>query len=57
MNDKDQLEVDDLENEDIHCMPNDGKHECSKDCWCQPELVEDYRDQGGNRLYVHRELQ
>lgn len=43
--------------EDVHCMPDDGKHECSKKCWCQPELNADFRDEDGRRLWVHRELQ
>jgi len=42
---------------DIHCMPNDGTHECSEKCWCCPELNADYTDEGGKRLWVHRELQ
>lgn len=43
--------------EDTHCMPNDGIHECSEKCWCGPELNADYRGEGGKRLWVHRELQ
>ena len=41
---------------DIHYMPDDGKHECSKNCWCQPELNENFKDEDGRRLWVHREL-
>lgn len=43
--------------EDVHTMPNDGKHECSKNCWCEPELKEDFRETGGKRLWLHKELQ
>lgn len=52
-----QLYPDDKEDEDIHCMPVAGGHVNSKKCWCEPELTEDYRDQGGRRLWVHREIQ
>jgi hypothetical protein len=51
-----QNENDDSFN-DVHCMPVDGSHECSKSCWCEPELNADYLDEGGRRLWVHRELQ
>lgn len=46
-----------MENNDIHTMPDDNKHECSKDCWCEPELIGDYTDQGGVKHYLHKELQ
>jgi len=42
--------------DDVHCMPEDRKHECSSKCWCVPELNADYRDEGGRRLWIHREL-
>ena len=40
-------------NHDIHCMPNDGKHDCSKDCFCEPRL--DYVNPvTGVCLYIHK---
>lgn len=43
--------------EDIHTMPNDGTHECSKDCWCEPELIGDYTSEGGKKHWLHKEIQ
>lgn len=43
----------------IHITPLDGyrEHEESKDCWCEPTLEADHTDEGGKKVYVHRELQ
>lgn len=42
----------------VHTMPTDGPaHIESKDCWCEPELIEDYTDQSGVKLYLHKEIQ
>ena len=42
----------------VHVMPTHGpEHIESKDCWCEPELKEDYELEGGKKLYVHKELQ
>ncbi len=41
-----------MTDKDIHVMPDDGKHECSKDCFCLPRL--DYVDtETGKRVWVH----
>lgn len=52
-----QSETKDDSIDDVHCMPDNGMHECSKNCWCEPELNADYTDEGGRKLWVHRELQ
>lgn len=47
----------DTNNRDVHVMPcfkGEPEHASSPDCWCEPELKEDYTDQGGSKLYVHR---
>lgn len=42
----------------VHTMPLDGpKHEESKDCWCEPELVADETANGGVKCYLHKEIQ
>ncbi len=42
----------------IHTMPVDGRpHIESSDCWCGPDLIEDYSDSGGFKLYLHKEFQ
>lgn len=42
---------------DIHTMPSNETHECSEKCWCEPELIGDYTDQGGVRHWLHKEKQ
>lgn len=38
----------------VHTMPSTGKtHLEHKDCWCQPDLVED----GTIKQYLHKEIQ
>ena len=32
------------------------EHEESENCWCNPELIGDYTDEGGTKHYLHREL-
>lgn len=42
----------------VHTMPTEGpKHIESKDCWCEPELIDDFASSGGVKLYLHKELQ
>jgi len=42
----------------VHTMPTYGpEHIESKDCWCEPELVEDFTNEGGVKVYLHKELQ
>lgn len=42
----------------IHVMPDYGpKHFESKDCWCEPELIEDASENGGTKCFLHKELQ
>ena len=36
----------------LHVVPDDGSHDTSAVCWCQPVL--DYEAPMGGRLYVHR---
>lgn len=48
--------------DDVHVMPNDGRHRCSVECHCGPREDEDHKHfiaQGGNaaRLIVHNEVQ
>lgn len=41
------------ENSDLHVMPDDDKHECSKLCFCRPSLS--YRDdETGKEVWVHK---
>lgn len=42
----------------VHTIPTHGpKHEESKDCWCEPELIGDYTNEGGVKHYMHKEIQ
>ena len=42
----------------VHVMPELGpEHLESKDCWCEPELIEDAAEYGGCKAYLHKELQ
>lgn len=42
----------------VHVMPTHGpEHIESKDCWCEPELIEDETENGGVKCYLHKELQ
>jgi len=42
----------------VHTMPMDGpEHIESKDCWCEPELVDDFTKDGGVKHYLHKEIQ
>lgn len=41
----------------IHTMPLDKEHTESAYCWCEPELVGDYTDEGGTKHYLHKEAQ
>lgn len=38
---------------DIHVMPDDGKHDCSLQCFCEPRI--DYHDEETDkRTVVHK---
>lgn len=44
----------------VHVVPVGGQnpwHAESKDCWCEPDLEHDFTDDGGVKVYVHREIQ
>jgi len=42
----------------VHVMPEYGpKHIESKDCWCEPEAIEDATGIGGSICYLHKEIQ
>ena len=42
----------------VHVMPTHGpEHIESKDCWCEPEIIEDETENGGVKCYLHKELQ
>lgn len=42
----------------VHVMPTHGsEHEETKDCWCEPELIEDCTSNGGKQCWLHREIQ
>lgn len=43
----------------VHAMKVDigVLHEESKDCWCEPELIEDATENGGVKCYLHKETQ
>ena len=42
----------------VHVMPDQGpKHIESKDCWCNPDIIEDARDKKGCIAYLHKEIQ
>lgn len=49
--------VDTAHEKDVHVVPEfkgERVHKSTPECWCDPELREDYTDQGGGRLWVHR---
>lgn len=38
---------------DLHVMPDDDRHSCSSECFCEPKL--DYLDENtGKKVYVHK---
>lgn len=38
---------------DIHTMPDNDKHECSKDCFCEPVKI--YTDEiTGKSVWMHK---
>ena len=41
----------------VHTMPDDGKHAENKNCWCHPELRDDFTSEGGKKHYVHNRAQ
>lgn len=42
----------------IHTMPTHGpEHEESENCWCEPELLNDFTAIGGVKQYLHKEIQ
>lgn len=44
----------------VHVIPTGGQnpeHLESPQCWCEPELLEDYTDRGGTKVFVHKEIQ
>lgn len=49
------METEQSQEDDVHVMPNDGKHECSSGCWCEPEVY--FVADNGNQAWLHKELQ
>lgn len=43
----------------VHCIPTHeiDDHIESEKCWCEPEVIQDARDEGGCIAYLHRERQ
>jgi len=43
---------------ELHLIPehNPRQHSCCARCWCKPEVTEDRRHMGGNRMWTHKEL-
>lgn len=41
----------------VHVMPTDKIHYENADCWCNPDLIDDFTNIGGVKLYLHREIQ
>lgn len=41
----------------VHTMPTNKRHYETKDCWCDPELRDDFTSSGGKKHYLHRESQ
>lgn len=41
----------------IHTMPTNKKHFENINCWCQPEIVGDFRETGGVLQILHRDVQ
>lgn len=41
----------------VHTVPTFTKHFESKDCWCEPELIDDFTANGGKKHFLHREEQ
>jgi len=41
------------EKSDLHVMPNDDKHKCSSECFCEPKCT--YRDEvTGKGVWTHK---
>lgn len=41
------------ENKDLHVMPNDDRHDCSRDCFCSPAIS--YKDEiTGKCVWIHK---
>lgn len=41
----------------VHVMPMDKEHYENAECWCCPELIDDFTSIGGVMVYLHREIQ
>lgn len=41
----------------VHTVPNNRIHFESEDCWCSPELRNDFTPTGGKKHYLHRDFQ
>jgi hypothetical protein len=41
----------------VHTIPNDKEHIESAHCWCNPELVGDFTNDGGVLHLLHKEIQ
>lgn len=42
----------------VHTMPTHGpKHLESQECWCDPELMGDFTNEGGVKHFLHKEIQ
>jgi hypothetical protein len=37
-------------------VPGDREHLLSPDCWCEPELIADCTEEGGEQIWLHREI-
>ncbi len=41
----------------VHIMPLDKQHYENSECWCNPEIIDDFTSNGGKKVYLHREIQ
>lgn len=41
----------------VHTMPTDQTHYETSECWCVPELMDDFTTAGGRKHYLHRQFQ
>lgn len=42
----------------VHVIPTHGpEHIESEKCWCEPTLDSDFTDEGGKKVFLHKEIQ
>ncbi len=52
-----ELKDEEKHDDHVHTYPVNQGHVAHSNCWCNPELIGDYENEGGLKHYLHRENQ